>query len=59
VALYELAGGEVVIWVEPDGPIMIKTKDPRGDPVELTEEEALDIAETLNLLVGERLASSR
>lgn len=35
-----LCGDEVLVWLDPCGIIMLKTKTSHGDPVELNEEEA-------------------
>jgi hypothetical protein len=43
----ELAGGDIVLWSEPGGPIMLKTCEPYGDPVELNEHQAEELAEAL------------
>jgi len=40
--LVEFAGGEVVLWDE-NGVLMIKVIEPSGDPVELTETDALEL----------------
>jgi hypothetical protein len=37
--LHEVAGGEIVVWAEQGGPVMIKLVEPHGDPVELGEGE--------------------
>ena len=42
---------DVAVWL--DGGIMIKTKDPHGDPVELGEEEALELIAILQRVVSE------
>lgn len=39
----------VTVWV--DGGIMLKTREPHGDPVEMTEEEAGALAKLLMALV--------
>jgi hypothetical protein len=49
--VYELAGGEITLWLEDSGAIMLKVREPFGDPVELGEEEALELAERLTRLV--------
>ena len=48
--VYELAGGEITLWAEDSGAIMLKVREPFGDPVELGEEEALELAELLTRL---------
>jgi hypothetical protein len=42
--VHELAGGEIVVWQEDSGAIMLKCKQKYDDPVELGEEEALELA---------------
>ena len=49
--VHELAGGEIAVWV--DGGIHIKTRNPYGDPVELGQEEARELAELLLRLADE------
>jgi len=46
VPVYELAGGDIALWSD-NGVIMLKVREPFGDPVELNEHEALEIAELL------------
>lgn len=45
------ASGEVMVWLDPGGAICLKTVNSHGDPVELAEHEALEIAEALTRLV--------
>jgi hypothetical protein len=45
--LQTLFGGDLVVWLEPSGSIMIKTNEPNGDPVELTGDEARALAAVL------------
>jgi hypothetical protein len=49
--VYEFAGGEVTVWI--DGCICIKTRNKCDDPVELADEEALELSELLKRLVKE------
>lgn len=42
---------EVTLWLA-DGSIHIKTREPHGDPVELSEEQALELAGILRTLVA-------
>jgi hypothetical protein len=49
--VYELAGGEITLWAEESGAIMLKVRQPFGDPVELGEQEALELAAVLTRLV--------
>ena len=46
-------GGYVNLWIADGGSIHIKTREPHGDPVELGEEEALELAAILTKLVEE------
>jgi len=41
----------VSVWI--DGGIHIKTQEPNGDPVEMSEEQALALADLLRRLVEE------
>ena len=50
---YALAGGD--IWVQGDGSIRIKTRGRSGDPVELLDDEAIELA----LLLLRLAAASR
>ena len=47
----EVAGGDVVVWLEPDEPIIIKTVG--IDPVELTKGEAIELANALLSLAAQ------
>ncbi len=51
VPIEVFASGEVMIWLEPGGPICLRTLSQNNDPVELAEHEALEIAEALARLV--------
>ena len=42
----------ITVWA--DGGIHIKTNEPHGDPVEMSEEEALALADLLRKLVEEQ-----
>ena len=46
-----LADGEITVWV--DGGIHIKTRNPYGDPVEMSEKDARDLAALLLRLLEE------
>ena len=52
--VYELAGGEIDVWVDPGGAICLKTRNQFNDPIELAEHEALALAELLTKLVKEQ-----
>jgi len=41
--VYELTGGEILVWAEESAAIMLTVQQPVGDPVELGEEEALEV----------------
>jgi hypothetical protein len=45
--VYEFAGGEIVVWAEESGAIMLKVRQPFGDPVVLGEADALELGELL------------
>jgi hypothetical protein len=47
---HSLLGGSVRVWAEPDGPIMLKAVEQSGDPVELNENEAIELADLLSSL---------
>jgi hypothetical protein len=52
--LYELFGGtEVCLWVDPCGSIMLKAIEKSGDPVELNEGQAIELADLLRRLAAE------
>ena len=44
---------DVAVWIADGGSIHIKTSDPHGDPVELTEEDALELAAILTRLAND------
>ena len=49
--VHTLAHGEITVWL--DGGIHIKTRNPHGDPVELSEEDARSLAALLLRLLDE------
>jgi hypothetical protein len=49
--VHELAGGDIAVWQDENGVIHLKCQEKYGDPVELGEEEALELAELLTRLV--------
>jgi hypothetical protein len=53
--VYEVAGGEVAVWAEPDGIIALKVTNKYKDPAELTDAAALELARVLIQLVEDRL----
>lgn len=42
--VFQLAGGDICVWVDPGGAICLKTRDQFNDPIELAEHEALALA---------------
>jgi len=46
----EISGGDVVLWLELDEPIMLKTVG--VDPVELNRKEAIELANALLALAA-------
>jgi hypothetical protein len=50
--IYTLASGDTV-WRDSSGTIMLKVREPFGDPLELAEHEALELAEALVRLAKE------
>jgi hypothetical protein len=51
--IHELAGGEIAVW-DDNGVIMLKVCNEYKDPVELNEEEALELADLLTRLAKQR-----
>ncbi|MDR0481299.1 MAG: hypothetical protein LBG66_05375 [Gallionellaceae bacterium] len=49
---FETGDGAVRIWIEQGTSIHIKVVTEKNDPVELSEDEALEIAETLRRFAG-------
>ena len=49
--VYEAASGEIYLWSDPCGAIFLKVKNQYGDPVELNEHEAAELAEILMRLI--------
>ena len=54
--VYDVAGGEVAVWAEPDGVIALKVTNKHHDPAELTDGGALELARVLIQLVEERIS---
>jgi hypothetical protein len=50
--VHEIAGGEIVLWAEDGGSIMLKVAQRNGDPVELAEHEAEELVECLEKLIA-------
>ena len=49
--IYEVADGEIDVWTDPGGAICLKVRSKNDDPVELSEREALALAQILTELV--------
>ena len=54
--VHELAGGEIAVWAEPTGAIILEVRNKHSDPVDMGEEEALELAELLIRLVKQQRA---
>jgi len=52
--IHEVAGGEIAVWTEPSGAIILKVRNKYKDPVDMAEHEALELAELLIRLVKEQ-----
>jgi len=51
--LHEIAGGEVVLWLD-NGVICLKAIAPNNsDPVEMSEHQAEELVEVLSMLIRE------
>ncbi|MEH6422425.1 hypothetical protein [Pseudomonas sp. CGJS7] len=51
------AGGDIRLWIDDGQSIHMKLCNPYDDPVELTEHQALALAETLRMLAHRLQAS--
>lgn len=51
--IFTLASGGITVWSDGSGAIMLKVTEPFGDPIELAEHEALELAEVLVRLAKE------
>ena len=51
--VFDVAGGEIAVWLEDAGCVCLKSKNKYNDPVELSEDEALELARILVELVEE------
>jgi hypothetical protein len=51
-AIHKVADGEIEIWLDPAGSICLKTQNKFNDPIELSEQEAMLLAELLTSLVN-------
>jgi hypothetical protein len=50
--VHEFVAGELRVWLDDSGMICLKTYNRFNDPLEIGEDEALELAELLNKLVG-------
>jgi len=53
IVVHSVGSGDITVWLDPSGSICMKSRDEYGDPVELSEDEALELAELLTRLVKE------
>ena len=53
--VHEAASGDIYLWSDPCGSIFLKVKNQSGDPVELNEHEARELAEILMTLANEQI----
>jgi hypothetical protein len=51
--VHEVASGDINVWVDPGGAICLKVTNKFNDPAELSEHEALELANLLIRLVKE------
>jgi hypothetical protein len=51
---YSAASGEITLWL--DGGIHLKVQEPSGDPIEMSEDEAVELANLLLKLVEDAKA---
>ncbi len=53
MALNKFSEGDVSLWVDPNGAIHLKACDTFGDPIELTADEARELAQALQELADQ------
>ena len=46
-AVFRVCDGDAYCWIEQDSSVMLKAVTKHGDPVELTKEEAVGLAQAL------------
>lgn len=51
VQVFQIADGEVLVWVDPGGAVCLKTINKFNDPIELSEDDAILLSELLLRLV--------
>ena len=51
--LVTMAQGDIYLWAEAGSSVMLKAVTTSGDPVEITAEEALELAEHLKRLAAQ------
>jgi hypothetical protein len=52
--LYEMASGDISVWLDPGGAICMKLNGKFNDPIELGEREAMDLGALLIRLAREQ-----
>lgn len=52
--VYDVASGDIGVWVDPGGAICIKLRTKFNDPVELAEHEAIELGQLLIRLAKEQ-----
>ena len=53
MAITKFSDGDVRLWVDPDGVIHLKAADTFGDAIELTADEAREVAQALQELADQ------
>jgi hypothetical protein len=53
VKVHQVASGDIAVWADHGGCICLKVRNEHRDPVELSEEEALELARVLTRLVDQ------
>jgi hypothetical protein len=51
--VYYAASGDVAVWIDAGGSIHLRVRERQGDPVELSEHEAIELADLLRKLAQE------
>jgi len=51
--VYEAASGDINVWVNEGGALSLKVREPFGDPIELNEQDAIELSDLLRKLVRE------
>jgi hypothetical protein len=53
IEIHKCAGGEIAVWKEPQGAINLQVLNRFHDPVDMGEDEALELGELLIRLANE------